>query len=661
MADQPNTKIPPWMLGNYDVPENIDLYSESGRSGLIQYAGYVREEILPELSGRQWRRIAKQMLWNDPIIAAMFLTVEILCRQVKFDITPGTQDNEGEQTKDFIKEAIFEDMNQPFTETLSETLTMLPWGWHYAEMVFKKRQGPKDDGTSSVFNDGKIGFRKWAPRAQETLLHWAFDQNGDVKAMVQLSPPDWKITPIPIEKSLLFRTSTNKANPEGRSLLRLCYDPYYRSSLIQNLEGIGIERDAAGIPWMSIPVEYMGPKATDAQKAIYAQAQNIVTNMRNNQQAGAVIPSDPFKNPDGTFSSTKMFELNLLKSGGSKSYDTSKVLDRLDRRKLMILLADFIVMGHEKVGSFALADKKTEIFADACGGYLDAIIEVINRYAIPRLLKVNGMSAEKPPKMIHGDIENVDPAEIGNFIMSIAKAGINVEPIAKQSLIRAGYDVPDDAELMAPQPTPGTGAPGGGVGDTGAGQDLGEYPEGDYQQPDESENDESALTMTEINGRRKWSFPSQFGGPGSGPHPGAAAPSVPSVRGVLSRAGIAKGRASSAGFTIDHGAKVEQKLDYVRVTHIGKGDTDAELNKYKDVLESKGFKVDMVDTKTASSTRTVPRLEITPASATKQFSMPNSKSSIKLKDVNSAISSLKRMRMDEAISLLHAGELKPNK
>src|SRR5438132_1698649 len=84
-------------------------------------------------------------------------------------------------------------------------------------------------------------------------------------------------------KSSLFRTSTNKANPEGRSLLRLCYDPYYRSSLIQNLEGIGIERDAAGIPYMEIPVDYMNPKASDAQKAIYAQAQNIVTNMRNNQ------------------------------------------------------------------------------------------------------------------------------------------------------------------------------------------------------------------------------------------------------------------------------------------------------------------------------------------------------------------------------------------
>ena len=54
-------------------------------------------------------------------------------------------------------------------------------------------------------------------RAQETLLRWFFDETGGVRAMVQMAPPRYQTTVIPIEKSILFRTSIAKGNPEGVS------------------------------------------------------------------------------------------------------------------------------------------------------------------------------------------------------------------------------------------------------------------------------------------------------------------------------------------------------------------------------------------------------------------------------------------------------------
>jgi hypothetical protein len=160
------------------------------------------------------------------------------------------------------------------------------------------------------------------------------------------------------------------------------------------------------------------------------------------------------------------------------------------------------------------------------------------------------MDAEKPPKMIHGDIENVDLAEIGTFIESVAKAGMNVEPIAKQAITRAGFDLADDAEIMAPQPP----QPGAGAGGQQPGSDLGQYPEGDYQQPSADQNDESAITATERNGKKTFVF-----------------------------------------------------------------------------------------------------------SSPKSFSMPNNKSLVKTKDINATISALKRMRMDEAVALIHANKIEPPK
>jgi hypothetical protein len=45
--------------------------------------------------------------------------------------------------------------------------------------------------------------------------------------MVQMAPPRYQTTVIPIEKSLLFRTSIAKGNPEGVSLLRTAYRSWY--------------------------------------------------------------------------------------------------------------------------------------------------------------------------------------------------------------------------------------------------------------------------------------------------------------------------------------------------------------------------------------------------------------------------------------------------
>ena len=56
----------------------------------------------------------------------------------------------------------------------------------------------------------------------------------------------------------------------------------------------------------------------------------------------------------------------------------------------MTVLADFIFLGHQQVGSFALSSDKTELFAMAIGAYLDIICETFNSQGIPSLIDING-------------------------------------------------------------------------------------------------------------------------------------------------------------------------------------------------------------------------------------------------------------------------------
>jgi phage gp29-like protein len=52
------------------------------------------------------------------------------------------------------------------------------------------------------------------------------------------------------------------------------------------------------------------------------------------------------------------------------------------------------------------------------------IAEVFNQYAIPRLLKLNGMDGTRCPYIAYGEVSHVDLTEISDFVTKLATAGV---------------------------------------------------------------------------------------------------------------------------------------------------------------------------------------------------------------------------------------------
>ena len=167
----------------------------------------------------------------------------------------------------------------------------------------------------------------------------------DLVAMKQMPPPTYIEATIPLEKALLFRVGAHKNNPEGRSIIRNAYLPWYYKNQLQRIEAIGIERDLAGYPVYLVPGEIL----EDTSSAAYIAAQKIVTNIRRDEQEGALIPST--RDQNGNY----LHELKLLSTGGQRSFNTNEIIQRYDTRIAQSCLADFIILGQQKVGSFALA------------------------------------------------------------------------------------------------------------------------------------------------------------------------------------------------------------------------------------------------------------------------------------------------------------------
>lgn len=394
----------------------------AGSTGLKAFGGRVYEEWLPELTGPRWYRTVLEMTDQDPVLGSILFAIQMLLRSMDWSMNSYSDQPDDKAVGDFVEECLY-DMSHSWEDTLTEILTMLPYGWALLAQSYKIRGGDVDDPTRrSHFSDGLVGWRKWDIRAQDTLLRWEFDDDGGIQGMWQLAPPRFETAFIDIEQALLFRTQATKGNPEGRSILRNSYRPWFFGKNIENVEGIGIERDLSGLPTAFVPAHWLTDTATPSEKASLAVIKNVVTNVRRDEQEGLVFPMEYDENGH------PLFDFKLLSTGGSRQFDTNAILQRIDSRKAMVVLADFVLMGHAAVGSYALATSKTNIFSTAIGAWADSIADVINEYAIPRLLRLNGMDTSRRPMLTHGDIQGADLVELADYLAKLAQSGLMLFP-----------------------------------------------------------------------------------------------------------------------------------------------------------------------------------------------------------------------------------------
>lgn len=438
------TKIAKAATDNPATPgKAIDMSSELGKTGLNQTAGEIFEEKLKALQREKRFEVYQEMADNDATIGAILFVVDQLIRNVEFTVNPATQSPEHIADAEFLK-GCMDDLDQPWEEVISEIFgSMLVQGFAPLEIVLKRRTGMGnllsmkfDEKPVSRFMDDKVGWSKLSLRAPETIHRWDLAPNGDIKGFWQKAPPDYIDTYIPIQKVLLFRTSVRKNNPEGRSILRNAYRSWFLKKRIENLEAIGIERDLAGLPMALVPPEIMRQDAAPEEKAIFHEIKRIVTNIRRDEQEGLVFPNirDDSGNP--------MYEFKLMTAGGSRQFKTDESITRYRQDMAMTMLADFIFLGHEAVGSKALASSKTQIFSSALGAWIKAVCAIFNRKAIPMLFAANGRPTEQLPVLTHGDIETVDLAELGTYLQALTSAGIAVNDPKAATYLKSQANIP---------------------------------------------------------------------------------------------------------------------------------------------------------------------------------------------------------------------------
>jgi hypothetical protein len=353
--------------------------------------------------------------------------VEQILRDVKLkvEVNPKATDKEmAEKEKEFV-ESILEDMEHSLDDHISEAISNLSSGFSWFEGGYKTREGPYKNNRSkrSKYLDGRYGVRKLAIRSPWSISRFEVDKKeGEVLGVYQDSFPDL----IPKSKCLHYCSTSLNGDPSGQSVLRNAYTSYEILNMVQMQEAIGIERDLSGIPIIEVPSDYLSEDASDDKKAVVSQLQTIGKDLKNNEQAFALLPSDTYTDAEGKPSNVKMVNIRLMGADSSRSIDVDKVIRRYQHEIARSLLSEFIMLGAGTHGSYALSKSKTDLFLRGLESYLQTVVDVLNKQLIEPLWHLNGLDFEYMPKIVAGDIAPHDLKELGAYLRNLNGADISL-------------------------------------------------------------------------------------------------------------------------------------------------------------------------------------------------------------------------------------------
>lgn len=414
-----------------------------GVTGTPIFAGLILEDFNAKFADlKQGLAIYDEMRRTDGTVQALLLAMELPLLQAEWYLEPASQDALDLEIAETVGWNLFEGTTSSFQDLLRQAL-----GMHWAGFsVFEKVFEPKEYQGRSF-----IGWRKFAPRLQQTVNRWDFDAHGGVRGLWQLAPTSPKETYIPIWKLLLFTNRKEGSNVQGMSFLRPAYKHWYFKDKLYRLQAIGFERDVVGVPVLKLPP---GSGAKDR-----AKAEEIVKSLRRDENAGAVMKNN--------------WDLELLSvkaSGGGKEASIAGAILHHDLKIVQAALAQMINLGEGSRGAYALAVPMADLMTLAQGAQADSVADAITRYAITQLVRIN-WPGRRAPQLAHGDIRKKDLRQVSLILNALTTAGLLDASPEVLDYIRHYFGLPERESVTVYQPpaassagvpaAPATGVPNG--------------------------------------------------------------------------------------------------------------------------------------------------------------------------------------------------------
>jgi phage gp29-like protein len=417
---------------------------EIGFSGRNTYTGDIRaDEFLHNLRGKKAIKAYREMRDNSSIIGAILYTIEQVLRDVEIKVIPADDSDNAKREAEFVKQ-VLDDMEHSLDDHVAEALSFLSYGFAWFEVVYKTRNGyNRNPHKTSKYTDGRMGIRKMSIRAPWTIDKFIIDQdNGDVTGIKQEFALNRRPEEIPVYKSIYYRTTSLNNDPSGRSILRNAYEDYIYLKNMKSIEAIAVERELHGVPVGRMPAEYLSVEATDEQAALRRQFETALRDLKRNEQGYILLPSDLYTDAEGKPTRDRLMDIELITSNGTRSIDIDPIIKRYEHSIARSIAAEFMMLGSEGGGSYALSKSKMDVALRTMESYIGEIVDTLNKQLIEPLWMINGLAHETMPKLKAGDVAPHQVSEISSLLRNLNNADI---PIANH--VETIQDIMEAAEL----------------------------------------------------------------------------------------------------------------------------------------------------------------------------------------------------------------------
>jgi hypothetical protein len=354
-------------------------------------------------------------------------------REAKWQVNPASSAGPDIEAAEFV-ESCLHDMSFSWDDVLTEICSMFTFGWAYMEWVLKARMGANPSGgkPASQHDDGRIGFKSISLRGQASLHRWDIEQKtGKLKGMYQ-----WAMTQvlhIPLDKSILFRTTKELNNPEGFSILRPAHRPWSYKRNVERIEAIGIQRAMQGLPVVKLLQGATKAGSVTSGDSTEERAEVLIQRLYDNTMLGVIEEADMefrFEAPD--------------MRGISK--DSGTVIQRYDESIARAALAMYILLGTRERGSYALSRELGDLFFLAVEGFINMISQTFSRWGVPVLFRYNtfpGITGY--PEVTTAINRRVDLEVLADFINKTTGAMVLTPDPELERFIREVADFPAPA------------------------------------------------------------------------------------------------------------------------------------------------------------------------------------------------------------------------
>ena len=396
--------------------QNRKAATELGDSGVQIFNGIISsDEYRPELRGRYAFKTYDEMRRGDATVHAGLMAVNYPILSVPWSTEAGGEEPVDEEAKELVDYNFTEVIN--WKSVLSEMLTMLPFGFYVAELVFDWR---------TVNGTDRVLLTKVAYRKQTTIEKWETD---DHKPGVTQRKADGKTVSIPMDKLIVLTHQKEGDNYEGISILRSAYQNWYYKKTFYQIDAVKHERQALGV----VKIKY--PKGADTK--MREEAKTAASNVRANERAY-------LEEPDG-------WDINFMNMQANTTADPTESIAHHDRQILKNMAVQYIDIGSAgSSGSFSASTDQRALLEQQDQAIVEQIAAAVNDVIVKKIVDLN-FTVTDYPKWKPGRVAREDVSVLADAASKFKTAGVLTVSDEDEEHVRSVIHFPDMSEDLKGQ------------------------------------------------------------------------------------------------------------------------------------------------------------------------------------------------------------------